>query len=59
MQTVKQLLQNYELSSWKLPEKWQIIATANPEGADYSVTPMDDAMLTNHSSMRPSFSSLD
>jgi hypothetical protein len=34
------------LSSWKLPEKWQIVATANPEGADYSVTPMDDAMLT-------------
>lgn len=41
-----QLLQNYELSSWKLPDKWQIIATANPEGADYSVTPLDDAMLT-------------
>ncbi|MDA9025486.1 AAA family ATPase [bacterium] len=41
-----QLLQNYELSSWKLPKKWQIVATANPEGADYSVTPMDDAMLT-------------
>ena len=41
-----QLLQNYELSSWKLPENWYIVATANPEGADYSVTPMDDAMLT-------------
>ena len=41
-----QLLQNYELSSWKLPQKWQIVSTANPEGADYSVTPMDDAMLT-------------
>ena len=41
-----QLLQNYELSSWRLPDKWQIVATANPEGADYSVTPMDDAMLT-------------
>lgn len=41
-----QLLQNFELSSWKLPYKWQIVATANPEGADYSVTPMDDAMLT-------------
>ena len=41
-----QLLQNYELSSWKLPAKWQIVATANPEGADYSVTTMDDAMLT-------------
>ena len=41
-----QLLQNYELSSWKLPDKWQIIATANPEGSDYSVTPLDDAMVT-------------
>lgn len=41
-----QLLQNYELSSWKLPKDWKIVATANPEGADYSVTPLDDAMLT-------------
>ena len=28
------------------PPKWQIVATANPEGGDYSVTPIDDAMLT-------------
>lgn len=41
-----QLLQNFEMFSWQLPPKWQIVATANPEGADYSVTPMDDAMLT-------------
>ena len=41
-----QLLQNFELTSWQLPPKWQIVATANPEGGDYSVTPMDDAMLT-------------
>ncbi len=43
---VMQLLQNFELTSWKLPSKWQIVATANPEGGDYSVTPLDDAMLT-------------
>ena len=43
---VMQLLQNFELQSWKLPEKWQIVATANPDDGDYSVTPMDDAMLT-------------
>jgi hypothetical protein len=43
---IMQLLQNYELVSWKLPAKWQIILTANPDGGDYSVTPMDDAMLT-------------
>jgi len=41
-----QLLQNYELVSWKLPKYWQIVLTANPDGGDYSVTPMDNAMLT-------------
>lgn len=43
---IMQLLQNYELVSWKLPEDWHIVLTANPDGGDYSVTPMDDAMLT-------------
>lgn len=43
---VMQLLQNFELLSWKLPAKWQIIATANPDDGNYSVTTMDDAMLT-------------
>ena len=43
---VMQLLQNFELLSWKLPAKWQIVATANPDDGNYSVTPMDDAMLT-------------
>ena len=41
-----QLLQNFEMFSWALPPRWQIVCTANPEGGDYSVTPMDDAMLT-------------
>lgn len=41
-----QLLQNFELAGWRLPAKWQIVLTANPDGGDYSVTPMDDAMLT-------------
>lgn len=43
---IMQLLQNFELISWGLPSKWQIVLTANPDGGDYSVTPMDDAMLT-------------
>lgn len=43
---IMQLLQNAELVSWKLPAGWHIILTANPDGGDYSVTPMDDAMLT-------------
>ncbi len=43
---IMQLLQNFEMFSWSLPPRWQIVCTANPEGSDYSVTPMDDAMLT-------------
>jgi MoxR-like ATPase len=41
-----QLLQEFEMFSWTLPAQWQIVCTANPEGGDYSVTSMDDAMLT-------------
>ncbi len=43
---IMQLLQNYELVSWKLPAHWHIVLTANPDGGDYSVTPMDFAMIT-------------
>jgi MoxR-like ATPase len=43
---VMQLLQHFEMFSWSIPKKWQIIATANPDNGAYSVTPMDDAMLT-------------
>lgn len=43
---IMQLLQNFELVSWALPPQWQIVLTANPDGGDYSVTSMDDAMLT-------------
>jgi hypothetical protein len=43
---IMQLLQNYELVSWHLPPGWLIVLTANPDGGDYSVTTMDDAMLT-------------
>ncbi|WP_341227343.1 AAA family ATPase [uncultured Arcticibacterium sp.] len=41
-----QLMQNYELVSWKMPSKWLFVLTANPDGGDYSVTTMDDAMLS-------------
>jgi hypothetical protein len=43
---IMQLLQRFELASWKLPPRWQIVVTANPDGGDYAVTPMDGAMLT-------------
>lgn len=50
-----QLLQEFEMFSWKLPPKWQIVCTANPEGLDYSVTPMDDAMITRMLHMTMAF----
>ena len=43
---IMQLLQNYEMVSWSLPRQWLIVLTANPDGGDYSVTTLDDAMLT-------------
>jgi AAA domain (dynein-related subfamily) len=43
---IMQLLQYYELVSWSLPPQWLVVLTANPDGGDYSVTTMDDAMLT-------------
>lgn len=51
---IMQLLQNYELVSWKLPKGWQIMLTANPGGGDYSVTDFDDAQLTRmlHTTMQ-------
>lgn len=39
------LMQTGAMLSWRLPPRWQIVATANPEGGDYSVTPMDPAMV--------------
>jgi hypothetical protein len=41
-----QLMQRSALMSWSLPRSWQIVATANPEQASYSVTTVDDAWLT-------------
>lgn len=43
---IMQLLQNHEMGTWSLPSKWQIVATANPDNGNYSVTSMDEAMLT-------------
>ncbi|MCX8513098.1 MAG: AAA family ATPase [Chthoniobacteraceae bacterium] len=43
---IMQLLQNHQMGSWRLPSQWQIVATANPDGGGYSVTSMDEAMLT-------------
>ena len=42
---IMQLLQQFRMISWALPDKWQIVLTANPDAGDYAVTPMDEAML--------------
>ncbi len=41
-----QLLQQYRMVSWQLPAQWHIVLTANPDYGDYSVTPMDPALLS-------------
>jgi hypothetical protein len=41
-----QLLQDFRLFSWSLPEGWEIVLTANPDTAEYAVTSMDPAMLS-------------
>ena len=43
---IMQLLQDRRMFNWGLPSGWQIFLTANPGGGVYSVTPMDDAILT-------------
>ena len=50
---IMQLLQDYELASWPMPEGWHIVLTANPPW-EYIVKEMDDAMMTRmlHIEMR-------
>ncbi len=40
------LLQDGALLSWALPPRWHIVLTANPDTGHYSVTTLDDAMMT-------------
>jgi hypothetical protein len=43
---IMQLLQNYSMVSWRLPEGCNIVLTANPDEQDYLVTSIDSAILT-------------
>jgi len=43
---IMQLLQNYGMVSWKLPEGCNIVLTGNPDEQDYLVTSIDSAILT-------------
>lgn len=52
---IMQLLQNYRMITWAIPPGWTIALTANPDGGDYLVTTLDDAVLTRirHITMVP------
>jgi len=43
---IMQLLQNYRMVSWGLPDGCNIVLTANPDEQDYLVTSLDDAILS-------------
>lgn len=51
---IMQLLQNYRMTSWSLPDGCHIILTGNPANAEYGVTTVDDAILTriNHITLK-------
>lgn len=44
--SIMQLLQDGALLGWKLPEKWEIYCTCNPDDGKYDVTPFDGAQMT-------------
>jgi len=46
MQAIMELIHEQTYASWKLPKGWTIILSSNPEGGDYFVSSMDDAMKT-------------
>ncbi len=50
-----QLLQDRRMVSWALPPRWQIFLSANPDGGDYGVTPIDSAVLTRMSHVTMEF----
>jgi len=43
---IMQLIQDYRMITWSIPHGWTIVLTANPDGGDYLVTTLDDAVLT-------------
>lgn len=40
------LWQERRLSSWALPQDWYLLLTGNPEGQQYSVTPVDESTIS-------------
>jgi len=55
IQAVMDLIDRGEYISWKLPEDWHIILTANPDNGDYLVQSIDTAQRTRFISINLKF----
>lgn len=53
--SIMQLLQDGALLGWKLPEKWEIYCTCNPDNAEYDVTAFDGAQMTRMANYEQKF----
>jgi len=51
IQAVMELVDRQEYISWKLPENWHIILTANPDNGEYMVNAIDVAQKTRFMSI--------
>lgn len=55
IQATMELLDRQTYISWKLPEDWHIILSANPDNGEYSVNSLDDAQKTRFTSLNLKF----
>lgn len=55
IQAVMELVDRQEYISWKLPEDWHIILTANPDNGEYLVQSIDNAQKTRFISVNLKF----
>ena len=56
-QAVMELCDQQTYASWKLPKKWSIILTSNPDTGDYYVTSLDIAQKTRYITVELKFDS--
>lgn len=57
IQAVMELIDRQQYISWKLPEDWHIVLTANPDNGEYSVNSIDPAQKTRFISVNLKFDS--
>ncbi len=55
IQAIMELVDRQTYISWKLPEDWHIILTANPDNGDYMVNSIDSAQKTRYISANLEF----